>query len=190
MSLRAGLHPVTGDRLPAAIDSEGKPLGGSGLYSRLKPSEGSDPNFSLYVPAAVAGPVPQVGQSAADKRVLMLARIRDRPAKEARRKKRLRMLEARMNLTNLIESFVAEPVDIGGEPTCQVDSDEEFWSNLPDGEVRHERMRCIPEPPAHSYRGRAVDFRCEQPGVKRDVVPSRGCTVLTCFVFGCNGGHL
>ena len=95
-----------------------------------------------------------------------------------------------MNLTNLIDSFVAGPLDGEREPTSQMDPDEVFWSNLPVGEVRRERLRGVPDPPAHAYRGRAVELRCKQLGMHRDVVPSRGCTVLTCFVFGCNGDHL
>ena len=188
--LRAGLHPVTGDRLLAARDSEGRPLCGSGLYSRLTPSVSSDPKFSPYVPFTFASAVPQVGRSAEDKRKHMLARIRGRPAIEARTRKRLRKLEARMNLTNLIDLFVAEPLDVEREPTSQVDLDEEFWKNKSVGRVRRERLRGVPDPPAHAYRGRAVELRCKQLGVHRNAVPSRGCTVLTCFVFGCNGGHL
>jgi len=120
----------------------------------------------------------------------MLARIRGRPAKEARMRKRLRKLEARMNLTNLIDSFVAEPLDVECQPASQVDSDEEFWSNLPVGEVRHERMRGIPGPPTHNFRDRAVELRSKMPGRHRSAVPRRRCTVLTCFDFGCNGDHL
>ena len=189
MRLRAGLHPVTGDRLPAARDSDGMVLSGSGLYSRLTPNVSSDPNFSPYVPCTFADAVPRVGRSAEDKRKLMLARIRGRPAKEARIRKRLRKFEARANLKTLIDSFVAEPSDLECEPASEVNSDEEFWNNLPVDEVRREWMRNIPSPPAHDFRGKALKSRSKQPGVHRRAELSRRCTVLTCFNFGCDGGH-
>ena len=189
MQLRAGLHPVTGARLPAALDAEGRPFGGSGLYSRLKPNGVHDPNFSPYVPATLAGPVPQEGRSAVEKKTLMLERIRSKRAKEDRNAKRLRKLEAKTNLAHLIATFGNEQLEASSGTGTQVDSDEEFWNNLPVGEVRHERLRCIPEPPAQAYRGRAVQLRREQLVVRRDVMSVGSCKVLTCFNRGCRGDH-
>ena len=193
MRLRAGLHPVTGDRLPVAIDSDGKVLSGSGLYSRLTPSpaEGvsTDPNFSPYVPCTFANAVPQVGRSAQDKKKLMLAKVRAKPAKEARRRKRLRKSEARTDLNTLIDSFVADPSGPERQPASEVNSDEEFWNNLPVDETRHGWVRNIPSPPAHDFHGKIVKSRTKQPVVHRRAEHSRRCTGLTCFEFGCDGGH-
>ena len=49
-SLRTGIHPVTGLRLP---DSSGSSALGNGTYSRLRPSVVGDALFSPYVPTKV-----------------------------------------------------------------------------------------------------------------------------------------
>ena len=187
--LRAGRHPLTRERLPPAIDELGQCL----LYDRgvaieddLLVARRSGRRVGL-VESATTGP--QVGRAAEDKRQRMLVRLCGRLAKEARDRKRMRKVEARASLKALIDSFAADPVEGERERAGEVDSDEEFWNNLPVGEARHERLLMIPIPPVRGVRGMV---RAEAKGARArgQVLSGRRCTVLNCFSFGCDGGHV
>ena len=141
MRLRAGVHPVTGDRLPAARGNDGNLLSGSGLYSQLRPNSGSDSSFGPYVPDVLVVPKPQSGASAVRKLWLMQGRIRCKVGSEARRLRKLRRRAAKVEVRGIITSFtngpdsgVADAVVLGEAYTVAdldgKDSDEEFWSKL------------------------------------------------------------
>ena len=68
MALRAGLHPVTGMRLPAA---SGSTTIGSGTYARLKRKVGERGDFVPYVPETFEALLPIGGESAERKRWLL-----------------------------------------------------------------------------------------------------------------------
>ena len=193
MKLRAGVHPVTGSRLPMAVDSCGSAVGGDGRYSRLHAKTVQDTSFIQYVPEELKKAEPSGGYTAQEKRQLMQGRIRCKQARVQRQVRKARKKDMLMELQDLISTFIAEPA---GRAECssavvheQVNSDEEFWNSLPVDEGRRERILSIPSPPTHDFRGKALRSRCKQPVVHRRAELSRRCTVLTCFEFGCNGGH-
>ena len=134
MKLRAGVHPVSGYRLPAARDKDGTLLCGSGLYSQLRPSSGSCSSSGPYVPEVLAAPNPQSRASAVRKRWLLLGRVRCRIGSEARRLRKLRKKAAKVEVRGIIASFTNEPdsdaADLDGKGSDGKDSDEEFWSKL------------------------------------------------------------
>ena len=109
MSLRAGLHPVTGLRLPASCGSTAY---GSGTYSRLKPEASCDSGFVPYVPLTDEPLMPS-GASAERKRWLMRGRLLCRIGKEAADLRRLRRKNAKREVRELIRSFVGDTVDDG-----------------------------------------------------------------------------
>ena len=119
----------------------------------------------------------------------MLVRLSGRLAKEARDRKRMRKVEAKASLQALIDSFVADPVEGERKRAGEVDSSEEFWNNLPVGEARRERLLMIPIPPAHGFRG-MVRAGAKGAHARGRVRSGRRCTVLNCFSFGCDGGHV
>ena len=187
--LRAGRHPLTRERLPPAIDELGQCLlydRGVAIEDNLLVARRSGRRVGL-VESATTGP--QVGRAAEDKRQLMLVRLRGRLAKEARDRKRMRKVEARASLKALIDSFAADPVEGERERAGEVDSDEEFWNNLPVGEARRERLLMIPIPPARGVRG-MVRAKAKSASARGQVLSGRRCTVQNCFSFGCDGGHV
>ena len=187
--LRAGLHPVTGNRLPVARDNCGNVLGGNGVYSRLKPSGYGDSDFSPYEPMAFAALEPLTGQSAEVKRNLMLGRIRLKQAREARRCRKDRKKVVKAEVLALINSFGADPF-LGAQSDKAVDSDEDFWTTLTESGSCRERLQQVPSEPAGGYSrttSRVVRLSTgrEQPQRSR----GRRCLMLTCFTVGCEGEH-
>ena len=182
MALRAGLHPVTGLRLPAA---SGSTAHGSGTYSRLKPGCSGGDDFVPYIPATFVPPVP-CGVSAERKRWLLRGRVLCRLGKEAAKLKRLRRKKAKEEVREVIRSFISSAED-EGQPMDEVvavagsgssvenlsqqtreyleqemgndDSDEEFWLALPTTDSRTNHIQSIPTQPSRSFPGRAVRSR-------------------------------
>ena len=181
MSLRAGLHPVTGVRLPPAVRSTAR---GSGTYSRLKPGAGGLDDFVPYAPATFAPPVPS-GCSAEQKRRLMRGRLLCRIGKEAARLRRQRRKDAKDEVREVIRSFISaadgdeQTTDDGvvadsspaGENLNQQtgdqweqalggdNSDEEFWATLPTTDSRTMHIQGIPSRPDRSFPGKPVRSR-------------------------------
>ena len=181
MSLRAGLHPVTGVRLPPAVRSTAR---GSGTYSRLKPGAGGLDDFVPYAPATFAPPVPS-GCSAEQKRRLMRGRLLCKIGKEAARLRRQRRKDAKVEVREVIRSFisaadgegqtmddgvVADSSPAGENLSQQTDdqweqalgsdnSDEEFWATLPTTDSRTMHIQGIPSRPDRSFPGKAVRSR-------------------------------
>ena len=159
MALRAGLHPVTGMRLPAA---SGSTTMGSGTYTRLKPKEGKGGDFIPYVPTVFEASLPTGGESAERKRWLLRGRIPCKQNKEARRLKKLRRKVAKAEVCEAIRSFVdgqcdyAPVTEVGGD-----NSDEEFWLTLPAMDTRVNRIQGIPSQPGRAFPGKATRLREE-----------------------------
>ena len=109
MALRAGLHPVTGLRLPAASGSTAL---GSGTYSRLKPVGSGCDDFVPYIPATFDPPVP-CGVSAERKRWLLRGRLLCRISREAAELKRIRRRKAKEEVREVIRSFISSVEDEG-----------------------------------------------------------------------------
>ena len=187
--LRAGLHPVTGNRLPIARDNCGNVFGGNGIYSRLKPGVSVDRDFSPYEPVTFAGLEPQTGQSADVKRSLMLGRVRYKQAKEARRSRNGRKKVAKAELRALIDSFVTGPI-LGAQSDTAIDSDEECRTTLPvDGSLR-ERLQQVSSLPGCNYSRSTSQVVRQNAGRKQPLQRlGRRCLVLTCYNFGCMGEH-
>ena len=164
MKLRAGVHPVTGRRLPMAIDSDGNAVQGDGTYARLQVKATPSTTFTHYVPEELPLPKPSVGQPASIKRQLMIARIQGKPAKERKRARRARRLHARVELQELIRTFVGE--DEAESTAIEVDadtdegecSDKEFWAQLPTTNSRENHLASIPVT-ARPFPGRMVSTR-------------------------------
>ena len=198
MALKAGRHPVTGLRLPAP--SRNMAALGSGTYARLKPTPnaGNEGHFVLYEPRVVVVPVPS-GVSAERKRWLMRGRLRCKIAKSAALLRRRRRKDAKSEVREVIRSFIGEAdgardqealsSDLDERATAEDEECEAFWASLPVEVSRERHILNIPSLPTHDFLGKAVKSRNEQPGVQRRAELSRRCTVLTCFHFGCNGGH-
>ena len=193
MALKAGRHPVTGLRLPAP--SRNMAALGSGTYVRLKPGSSERPNpdpFVPYEPRVVMVPVPS-GGSAERKRWLMRGRLRCKIGKEAALLRRRRRRDAKSEVREVIRSFIGDAD--GASPNLDeraTEEDEEceaFWANLPVEVSRERHILNIPSPPTYDFRGKAGKPRSERPREKRRDELSQRCTVLTCFHFGCNGGH-
>ena len=192
MKLRAGVHPVTGRRLPMAIDSDGSALQGEGRYMRLHTKTTLNDTFAQYVPEELPLPKPSLGQSAHMKRQLMLGRIRSKLAREQKHVRRARKKDALLELQELIRTFgdevEAESQTPGeergtGSGGC---SDEEFWTHLPTADDRREWMQRVPDLPKD---GKTLMPRRHQPKERRSSKPGRRCMVLTCYEFGCDGKH-
>ena len=106
MGLRAGMHPVTGIRLPATRGANGSTASRNWTYSRLKPSEGDRGSFAPY------------------------------------------------ELRDVIRSFVGDASDTDPvEKVGEVDSDEEFWLNLPLLDTRGSRIQSVPTLPTRTFPG-------------------------------------
>ena len=158
MALRAGLHPVTGMRPPAA---SGSTTMGSGTYTRLKPKEGEGGDFIPYVPTVFEALLPTSGESAERKRWLLRGRILCKQHKEARRLKKLRR-RVKAAVCEAIRSFVDGPCDYA--PVTEVggdNSDEEFWLTLPAMDARVNRIQGIPSQPVRTFPGKATRLREE-----------------------------
>ena len=182
MALRAGLHPVTGLRLPPAIGGTSQ---GSGAYSRLKPECSGGVGFAPYVPATFDPPTP-CGASAERKRWLLRGRVLCRLGKEAAKHRRLRRRKAKHEVREVIESFskaaegegqpIEEEMTMAGSVSCgegfnqqtceqwesergDDNSDEEFWSSLPTADSRTDHLQSIPPQPSRDFPGRAVRSR-------------------------------
>ena len=155
MKLRAGVHPVTGRRLPMAIDSDGSALQGEGRYMRLHARTALNDTFAQYVPEELPLPKPSLGQSAHMKRQLMLERIRSKARKK----------DVLLELQDLIRTFVEE---VGAESHVsgvEVDmdsddrSDEEFWAHLPTADSRVDHIASIPVASERPFPGKMVSSR-------------------------------
>ena len=175
---------------------------GSGTYARLTvtPSVqtcGDLSPFVPYVPRVVTMPVPS-GMSAERKRWLMRGRLRCKLGKEAALLRRRRREDAKCEVSEVIRSFIGEASDAEDRPhdadldeqaTMEDEECEAFWANLPVEVSREKHIRDIPSLPTGAIRGKTAKVRDVRPGVQRRSQPSQRCTVLTCFHFGCNGGH-
>ena len=129
--LRAQLHPVTGARLPQAVRLDGSAVEGNGKYARLSATGCTDDHFHPYVPQTFTEPRPRDGATAADKRRLLLGRVRMRQGQEARQKRKALAKIRRKEANELISSFIGVQVTAAGADGND-DSDEEFWSTLDD----------------------------------------------------------
>lgn len=192
MKLRAGVHPVTGRRLPMAIDSDGSALQGEGRYMRLHARTALNDTFAQYVPEELPLPKPSLGQSAHMKRQLMLGRIRSKLAREQKHVRRARKKDALLELQELIRTFGDEVEAESQTPGEELGtgsggcSDEEFWTHLPTADDRREWMQRVPDLPKD---GKTLMPRRHQPKERRSSKPGRRCMVLTCYEFGCDGKH-
>ena len=174
---------------------------GSGTYARLKvtPNDRQGP-FVPYEPREVTMPRPS-GISAERKRWLMRGRLRCKIGKEAALLRRRRRREAKCEVREVIRSFINEASEEEDQEALSSDRDERtaaeddeceaFWANLPVEVSREQHIRDIPSLPEPLIRGigvRAMDMRRTLILGKRSQ-PNRRCTVLSCFHFGCDGGH-
>ena len=172
LKLRAGLHPVTGQRLPEAKKIDGSEAwGGSGSYLRLKPVTSHDAAFKLYDPEVFEPAKSSGGLPAATKRDLMLGRIRCKQAQEARQVRKLRGADADRELVALIDNFINGDdspqgdeagihLDQGGVDEQDGGSDEEFWNNLQAGHCsRTAHIQSIPTSPLFRFMGRPSSSR-------------------------------
>lgn len=163
IALRAGLHPVTGLRLPAA---SGSTAGGSVAYSRLKTVSIGCEHVAPYIPTTFDPPVP-CGESAERKRWLLRGRVLCRPGREAAKLKRLRRKRVKEEVREVIRSFINADEDGGRPGYTEVavremgsgDSDEEFWLALPTIDSRTSHIQSIPTQPSRSFPGRAMRSR-------------------------------
>ena len=171
-SLRSGLHPVTGLRLP---ESSGSTALGSGTYSRLKPTAEADPDFVPYAPTLFDPPTPS-GLSAEMKRRLMRGRVLCKISSKAARLRRQRRKQVKLEVLEIIRSF-CDDADDGGQQEMEgqtsssgdhgqqapveadVCSDEEFWANLPAMSSRERHVQCIPTEPIRKFPGKAIKLR-------------------------------
>ena len=169
MELRSGKHPVTGMRLPMAIDSEGNAVQGEGTYAILQAKATPNTNFARYVPEELPQPKPAVGQSASTKRQLMIERIRSKLAKERKRVRRLRKMDALLDLQELISTFVSSVEAESPAPVVEVATDDgdcsdaDFWSQLPTADSRVDHLASIPVT-ARPFPGRMVSSRSRRLG--------------------------
>ena len=209
MALKAGRHPVTGLRMPAPCSSNAAL--GSGTYTRLRPHPGAgqgssdessvEPSsFMPYEPRVIMRPSP-AGESAERKRWLMSGRLRCKIGREAALLRRRRRKEAKSEAREVISSFIGDAEGDGGQDAYEPNCDEQtaaedneceiFWANLPVEVSREKHLLNIPTRPGRSCHVERLmsGSRCKQPAVQRRAELGRRCTVLTCFEFGCNGGH-
>lgn len=187
MSLRAGIHPVTGLRLPEVCGSSAHDIG---AYSQLKPGTDSNDDFEPYVPATFEPPVPS-GASAERKRWLMRGRLLCKIGKEAAGLRRQRRTDAKEDVGEVIRSYIcaanndaqaeedgiaagsSSSIENLGLQTCErvelagddSDSDEEFWSTLPTTDSRTKHIQNLPTQPDRSFPGRAVRSRMVASGM-------------------------
>ena len=169
-SLRDGLHPVTGVRLPAPL---GNSALGVGTYSRLKPAADPADGFVPYAPISFEPAAPS-GVSAENKRQMMHDRVLCKVSREAARLRRLRRKEAKSEVKEITESFTAAannvgvPTDGDGRANPIVttvgedEQSESFWTTLPT--MAAQNRTCIREIPTHAvrtYPGRMVMTRAD-----------------------------
>ena len=171
LKLRAGLHPVTGQRLPEAIRMDGSAAWGSGSYSQLKPVASHNVDFKVYEPEVFEPAKSCGGLPATTKKELMLGRVRCKQAQEARRIRKMRKLSTRKELATLIESFIdgdeshhnndEESHPVPGEVDVHDGgSDEEFWNDLQAGHCsRTAHIQSIPTSPPSRFMGRPSSSR-------------------------------
>ena len=159
-SLRAGLHPVTGLRLPAPSGSSAL---GNGTYSRLRPAAGTNNDFVPYVPGSFE-PAAPTGDSADRKRWLMRGRVLCKISSEAARLRRMRRKEAKAEVKELIDSFLvaASGEEVVGTQPASDQEDEDFWMSLP-AQSSHDRrhIREIPTQAPRNYPGKFVKSRAD-----------------------------
>ena len=122
--LKAGLHPISRERLGETTELDGTRVVRTNRYSRLEGglSSASDPNFHPYQPEALPpydGRVPTSGSgnTAKQKAAQRLSRVR-------KKVKRAKVKVQEAELEELINSFV------NGETSRPDSSDEEFWNAL------------------------------------------------------------
>lgn len=158
MAMRAGLHPVTGMRLPAA---SGSTMMGSGTYSRLKLGNDGCDGFAPYEPVVFDPPVP-CGESAERKRWLLRGRVLGRQYREAAKLKRLRRKRAKEEVREVIRSFIDGSCE--EEPVHEVsndDSGEDCWLTLPTTDSRTNHIQSMPSQPIRNFPGRAMRSRMD-----------------------------
>ena len=158
-SLRAGLHPVTGLRLPPPT---GNSALGSGTYSRLRHTSEPTVGFTPYLPASFE-PAAPTGESAERKRELMRGRVLCKISSEAARLRRMRRKAAKAEVNELIESFtIAANGEEAGSTNPTSDHDEEdFWNNLPASDSRTSHIQSIPTQASRNYPGMIVKSRAD-----------------------------
>ena len=166
MAPKAGRHPVTGMRLPAPSSSE--VAHGSGTYARLKPSPSGDESFVPYMPREVVMPSPS-GASAERKRWLMKGRLLLRQGKEAAQLRRRRRREAKVEVREVIVSFIGDADVVGDQGVTEPEHDqqmteddndcEQFWASLPVELSRETHLLDIPTRPDRCFPGKAVRSR-------------------------------
>ena len=159
-SLRAGLHPVTGLRLPAPT---GNSALGSGTYSRLRHTSEPTIGFAPYMPASFE-PAAPTGESADRKRELMRGRVLCKISNEAARLRRMRRKAAKAEVKELIDSFMiaASGEGVGGTQTASDQEEEDFWMNLPVPSSQDRRhIHDIPTHAPRDYPGKRVKSRAE-----------------------------
>jgi len=196
--------------LPQTKWVDGTPVRSISGYLRRDGREEVDEGFIKYTPVDLPDPKPRPcnGDVAAEhRRRLLHGRVRMKAGSKAREDRKRRKAKATEESQWLIRVFQGNPevevstsngengncrmeVDNPGLCTkCNEDSDEDFWYNLPGGEVRREWMQRIPSPPGINHRGMATKSRRHQPDGGRTIEHRLRCMELTCYEFGCNGEH-
>jgi len=192
LKLRAGIHPVSGSRLPPAYDENGNVASGCGKYLRLNGQEGERTNFVPYEPE-VFTLKSKAGSSSDEKRRRVLGRIRCSIASEKRKVRKAKQDAARLEANDLIQSFIigSDVRLVGDDLEDDNHSNKAFWNSLVADGSRSQHLDAIASESSRRYTGVALmsRSRCKQPVVRRRAELGRRCTVLTCFEFGCNGGH-
>ena len=132
--LHANMHPVTWKPIAAAVRGDGSLLGGGGSYIRLQNKViATDELFTPYCPTSFPEARPcSEGQSAADKKASLLAKVRSRQKRQERRDMKAR---GNAEVAAVIESFIeaAEADDsLQCEPCGEDAASELFWESLTD----------------------------------------------------------
>ena len=163
LKLRASDHPVSGAKLPQPTMMDGTPVSGIGTYSNLEGGASQVPEgFVKYDPGMGEQLTANTsGTSAAEKRALMVAKVKLR---EACAKRRRRKRDAEEEAEDLYADFLGETVTHAGynevaTDACEADDNDSrvFWEKLGAESVADSVFRhCAKEP-----------TRFAQPGSKR-----------------------
>ena len=160
ISLKAGVHPVTGLTLPA-------PTGNSalddGTYSRLRVTTEPTNGFVPYEPTSFV-PAASSGESAANKRRLMHGRVLCKMSSDPARRRRMRRKEAKSEVNELINSFVtaANGEEVGCNLLANDQEHEAFWMDACAQPSRdHNHFRGIPTQAPRGYPGKLVRSRAD-----------------------------
>ena len=99
----------------------------------------------------------------------MIERIRSKLAKERKRVRRLRKMDALLDLQELINTFVSSVEAESPAPVVEVVTDDgdcsdaDFWSQLPTADSRVDHLASIPVT-ARPFLGRMVSSRSRRLG--------------------------